>query len=142
MWVVARLSAAEKDIQTKVREGILKEMSIGYRTINAYTEMVDGQTINHLTEIKLYEISIVTVAANPLAVISAMKAEEQRGYISGEFDRLIAIVKNENINFEIRKLKSLVINFEGNILAPAPPEPKPQEVSLKADDILKLLNNN
>ena len=68
------LSAAEDDIQIKVKEGILKEMSIGYRTMNSKSEIRDGVEVNLLTEIKLIEVSLVTVAANPLAVIESMKA--------------------------------------------------------------------
>lgn len=102
------ISAAEDDIQTKIREGILKEMSIGYRTMNSKSEVRDGVDVNVLTEIKLIEVSLVTVAANPLAVIEKMKSEEQKDYIDKEFDRLLSIVRNPEINFEIDKLKSIV----------------------------------
>lgn len=111
LWLESVISSAEEDIQTKIKEGILKEMSIGYRTINSRSEMQDGQQVNILTEIKLIEVSLVTVAANPLAVIESMKSEtEKTDYVSKEFDRVLAIVRNENINYEIQKLKSLVLS--------------------------------
>lgn len=139
LWVEALISAAEDDIQTKIKEGILKEMSIGYRTINSRSEVRNAQDVNILSEIKLFEISLVTVAANPLAVVESMKSETDRNnYLEKEFDRLIAIVKNDNINFELQKLKAISISVLAQTEKTEPPKVEEQ---LKADDILKLLNS-
>jgi uncharacterized protein len=133
--ITVKLSEAEKDIQTKVKEGILNEMSIGYRTVNSKMETRNEQQVNILTEIKLIEVSLVTVAANPLAVIESMKSEtEKADYVSNEFDRVLSIVKNENINFEIQKLKSLVFS-----LPPAKEQPKEDKAQLSKDEILTAL---
>jgi len=132
--VVVKLSAANEDIQTKVKEGILKEMSIGYRTINSRSEVQNGIEVNLLSEIKLIEISLVTVAANPLAVIESMKAEEKTNYIEQEFDRVLAIVKNEQINFEIQKLKSLVFG-----LTPAKEQHPEKKAQISKDELLTAL---
>ena len=110
LWIEVMLSAAEGDIQTKVKEEILKEMSIGYRTMASREEVRNGIRVDILTEIKLFEISLVTIAANPLALVDSMKSEERTQYLQKEFDRLIAIVKNDNINFEIQKLKSIALS--------------------------------
>jgi HK97 family phage prohead protease len=110
LWLKVMLSAAEDDIQTKVKEGILKEMSIGYRVVDSSEEMRNGDQVRILKKINLYEISLVTIAANPLAVIQSMKSDERTNYLEKEFDRVLAIVRNENINFEIQKLKSLVFS--------------------------------
>lgn len=108
LLITVKISDAEDDIKTKIKEGILKEMSIGYRTIASNDSMVDGVEIRQLTEIKLFEISIVTIAANPLAVIEGMKSiEEQTGYIEKEFDRLIGNEKSHNKQFELLRLKTL-----------------------------------
>lgn len=136
LWLKVMLSSAEKDIQTKVKEGILQELSIGYREVNARRETRDEKEVNVVSEIKLYEISLVTVAANPLARIEGMKGEEKRDYLEKEFDRLIAIVRNENINFELNKLKSLVFSAEVETHEYQPQ--KKQE--LYKDEILKILN--
>lgn len=133
--VVVKLSAANEDIQTKVKEGILKEMSIGYRTINSRSEIQNDIEVNLLTEVKLIEISLVTVAANPLAVIETMKSEtEKTDYIKAQFDRVLAIVKNEPINFEIQMLKSLVLS-----LPPVEKQPIETESQLSKDEILTAL---
>jgi HK97 family phage prohead protease len=140
LFVNVKISAAEKDIQTKIKEGILKEMSIGYQSIQSERrEMGMQNEVNFLKEIKLIEVSLVTVAANPLAVIEKMKSEEKTDYITKEFDRILAIVRNEAINYEIQKLKSLVLS--------AAPAQEPQEVTqpqpeLKIDknELLTALN--
>ena len=138
LWIKVKLSAAEKGIQTKVKEGILKEMSIGYRTMSSREEIRDEKTITYLTEIKLFEISLVTVAANPLAVVETMKSEERVKHIEGEFDRLIAIIRNSEIKFEIEKLKSVVLSAP---VETRKPEPKVKEESLSKSEILEILNN-
>jgi len=103
------ISASEGDIQTKIKEGILKEMSIGYRTINSTETIVNEQTIYNLTEIKLYEISLVTIAANELATIEGMKSEEKKTYFDDAFERLIVTERGEKKRFELMKLKAQII---------------------------------
>ncbi len=132
--ITVKLSEAEDDIKIKIREGILKEMSIGYRTVNSRSERRNEQDVNILTEIKLIEVSLVTVAANPLAVIESMKGEDKINYVENEFDRVLAIVKNDNINFEIQKLKSLVFS-----LPPVSRQPYKDQSQLSKDEILTAL---
>ena len=104
------LSAAEENIATKIREGIYKELSIGYQTIESSQGTKDGQDVLFLNEIKLYEVSIVTVAANDLAVITSMKSEEEKAsYLEKEFDSLIDYAKNDTIKYELMKLKSIAL---------------------------------
>jgi len=109
LWVEVAISASEGDIQTKIKEGILKEMSIGYRTINSTETIVNEQTIYNLTEIKLYEISLVTIAANELATIEGMKSEEKKTYFDDAFERLIVTERGEKKRFELMKLKAQII---------------------------------
>ena len=133
LFIQVMLSAAEKDIQTKVKERILSEMSIGYHTIEDEKGKMGYEDNTILKEIKLIEVSLVTIASNPLALIQSMKGEEKIDYINKEFDRLLGIVRNENINFEIQKLKSLVLNV-------APQEPQKKEVAqLSKDELLTAL---
>lgn len=136
LWLQVMLSAAEQDIQTKVKEGILKEMSIGYRVVDSSEEMRNGEQIRILKKINLYEVSLVTIAANPLAVIQSMKSDERKNYLEKEFDRVLAVVRNENINFEIQKLKSLV--FSELPTQEDTPEEKPQ---MKADSTIIFESN-
>ena len=138
LWIQVMISAAEDDIQTKVKEGILREMSIGYFTVDSHTETIDGDEVRILTKLNLYEISLVTIASNPLAIIEGMKSDEQINYLDKEFNRVIAITRNEKIKFEIEKLKSLVFSVPA-LQEPEPP--KSEEVKqYSVNDYLELLN--
>lgn len=74
LFVKVRISESETGIATKVKEGILKEMSIGYiATVKEYDNEND---IRKLKKIDLFEISLVTRAANPMAVVTSVKADD------------------------------------------------------------------
>lgn len=127
LWLRVKISDAEGDIKTKIREGILKEMSIGYTTIEAKRGEKDGKDVNMLMEVKLYEVSLVTIAANPEALIESMKADGQsnKDVIESEFDRLLAIERNNEKKYELLKLKALVMSL--------PLEQKSTEKPLEGD---------
>lgn len=127
-----RVSDSEDDIKTKIRENILKEMSIGYSTIKSdYNSETD---IRHLKELKLWEVSLVTLAMNPLAVITSMKADEQKTFLESEFDRVIAIETNKNKKFDLLKLKSLILYL---------PQEQAQEVKepIKKEEVKSIFSN-
>lgn len=137
LWLKCRISSSEDKIITKIKEGILKEMSIGYRTINQKSEIRDGEEINLLTEIKLFEVSLVTVAANPLAMVTGMKEEDAINHFESEFERLISLSRSQEMKFELMKLqgqvKALILE-EPQISTPKEDEP------LSKSDILNALN--
>lgn len=60
-----------RDIKTLIRDKVLGELSIGYDPV---TFEFDANGIRHLTEVKLWEISVVTWAMNDQAVITDFKA--------------------------------------------------------------------
>lgn len=112
LYIEARISDSEGEIKTKIKEGILKEMSIGYRPINGVSSVIDGEDVFELTEIKLYEVSLVTIAANDKAVITGMKSEDAINFVTKEFDRIALLAKtNRNIEYEILKLKSIITDI-------------------------------
>jgi hypothetical protein len=57
-----------------LKSGELDSLSIGFQTLNAESETRDGADIRLLTEIKLWEVSIVTFPANDKAKISNVKS--------------------------------------------------------------------
>jgi HK97 family phage prohead protease len=106
LYVKVRISDAEDDIKTKIREGILREMSIGYNTIKSmYNEITNIRTI---IEAKLWEVSLVTIACNDMTVITGMKSIEHRDSIIELVEKMFAIEQNRNKKFELLKLKSLI----------------------------------
>lgn len=142
-----RISDSEAGIKTKVREGILKEMSIGYSVMDMKKGEQDGEEVNFLTEIKLYEVSLVTIAANPEAMIEGMKSEDQsnKDFISDEFDRILSVERNENKKYEILKLKALILSLpldsKGVETPPKDESTVEDEPQLTKDDILNILNS-
>jgi HK97 family phage prohead protease len=107
LWLKVRISDTADDVKTMIREGILKEMSVGFQTVKS---TIDEQTyIRTITEVKLWEVSIVTIAANPLALIGSVKSiEEKNTILEQEFDKIIAIEQNREKKYNLLKLKSLV----------------------------------
>ena len=74
LYIRGKISDTQKgrDIRTLLKDGVLTEMSIGYKP--SVFEF-DAQTgIRHLKEIKLWEVSIVTWAMNEQAKIDDVKA--------------------------------------------------------------------
>ncbi|WP_162830322.1 HK97 family phage prohead protease [Amycolatopsis palatopharyngis] len=77
LWIKAKLSKAPsaQDTRTKLIEGHLKKMSIGYETMDhAFEDTKDGQRVRLLKELKLWETSVVVMPANPAATISRVKS--------------------------------------------------------------------
>jgi HK97 family phage prohead protease len=148
LFLKVRISDSEPDVKTKIREGILKEMSIGYSVMDAKNGEKDGKDVLFLTDIKLFEVSLVTVAANPEAMIEAMKAEGQttQDVIEAEFDRLLALERNNEKKYEIMKLKALVMSlpFESKgTEKPLEDDNTNQDEPLKvsSNEILNILRN-
>lgn len=109
LHIVAYISSAEENLQKKIKEGVYTEMSFGYETIQAeFTEDQDGNTIRTVKEVKLWEVSVVSMPKHPLATFSEAKSAERTKTIEDEFDRLISIERNEEKKYNILLLKSLV----------------------------------
>lgn len=79
MWFEADVlpTTTGKDVQTLLRAGALDEFSIGYWADRYHFEKVDGyrDQIRVLDAITIIEVSPVTRAANPQAVLTDMKAD-------------------------------------------------------------------
>lgn len=63
-----------KEVLTLMKDGVITEMSIGYNTIKDSYDSITK--IRHLQEIKLWDISPVSFAANPEAIIGGVKVDE------------------------------------------------------------------
>lgn len=102
LYIEVRISDAEPELKTKLKEGIYKEFSIGYVTIGyAFEKLSDGTYTRKLTEVKLYEVSVVTIARDENAIITEVKSIEI-------LDDLILNENNEEKKSELQKLKSLI----------------------------------
>lgn len=111
-----------KETLALMKAGVVNEMSIGYDTI---TEQVkDG--IRHLKEIKLYDVSPVTFAANPSAVILDVKAVEY------------ALEHNqaEPIKETIKALQALLERYEGKQEPLSTPAPEDNQEAAQLEEVL------
>jgi uncharacterized protein len=70
LFFVAKLSSTQlaKDIFTLIKDKVLTEMSIGYNPVK--WEWDNDESVRYLKEVRLWEISPVTWAANPDATIT------------------------------------------------------------------------
>ena len=107
LYIEAKISNSSlgKDVKTMVSEGILKEFSVGFIPIK---EEVVGN-YNHIKEIKLFEFSLVTLAANPMAQVTEYKGTKSVDNLIDEFDELIKIYRKLDnphlIEFQLRMLR-------------------------------------
>lgn len=74
LFIKAQISKTEDVLWTKIQEGILKALSIGFRITDRSMEMVDGNEVMRITGLKLFEISVVSVPANQEALFNIAKA--------------------------------------------------------------------
>tara|TARA_S200002703_G_scaffold154568_1_gene157591 strand:- start:3111 stop:3800 length:690 start_codon:yes stop_codon:yes gene_type:complete len=104
-----------KDVVELMKSGVLTENSVGIMPIqkenkNGYRE---------ISEVKLYEISAVTLAANEEAKILDVKGNVDYDKLSKRYDNLCKIIRKGEISddlgyaleAEILKLKSLFMEF-------------------------------
>ena len=133
-----------KDVIELMKAGVLTENSVGIMPIQK--EMVDG--FRHINEVKLFEISAVTLAANDQAMILDVKGNADRDKILKRYDRLAKLIRKGEISddlgyaieSEIMKLKTL---FNSIITKPTEIVTEPIEVKEEKDssEIYKYLFN-
>jgi HK97 family phage prohead protease len=128
-----------EDVLLLMKNGVINENSVGIMPI-VKSFRQDG--VRELKEVKLYEISCVTLAANPLAMITDAKGLIDQELLSKRFDVLAKMIKKENVSdelgyaieSELMKLKSLFIDIT---TVPAPNATLPVD---KSEDISEILN--
>lgn len=61
----------------KLKGGLIKGLSIGFQTIKSTWEEVENRMVRHITELKLWEVSVVTFPALPDAQVTRVKSEDK-----------------------------------------------------------------
>lgn len=84
---LSKIPKAE-EVATLAEDGVLGGSSIGYSVVKATYE----GTVRVLKEIKLYEVSAVTLPANPMAVFTAVKAAAAVKAVIGSYEALTEAV--------------------------------------------------
>ena len=115
LFIEAKISDSSlgQDVKTMVSEGILKEFSVGFIPIKEDLQ----KDVNYIKEIKLFEFSLVTLAANPLAKVTEYKGTKSDDNLFDEYDKYIKMSRKLDnphlLEFELRMLKeksSLILN--------------------------------
>jgi hypothetical protein len=122
-----------KDVMELMKAGVITENSVGILPIRK--EMVEGN--RHINEVKLYEISAVTLAANDQATMLDVKGNHSKEKVLKRYDSIAKLLRKGDITddlgyaleAEILKLKSL---FDSLSTPPTDIEvTEPQEVDAK-----------
>lgn len=132
-----------RDSMELIKGGFLKENSVGFKANRDDMEQKsDG--LNYINKATLYEVSAVTVAANPLATIQSMKSAEGQvsqlkavEYLMQRMDMLGGLIKSNisddlghAVEFEIMQLKDFIQLLE----VKSQPESKDEEQKVEILD--------
>lgn len=131
------------DVIELIKAGVITENSVGILPIQK--EMVNGR--REINEVKLYEVSAVTLAANDQAMILDVKGNVDPNKVIKRYDNIARLIRKGNISdelgfaleSEILKLKSIFTN-----LATLPTDievTKPEVVKGDSTEILNYLSN-
>ncbi len=77
-----------REAHLKASKGLVKGLSIGYRVVKEMWD--DTARAFRLMEIKLLEVSLVTIPANPLTLITSVKNDDRIRNIAAAFDEMKA----------------------------------------------------
>mgnify|MGYP003147459615 FL=1 len=130
-----------KDVIALMKAGVITENSVGILPI----QKEDKGDYRELKEVKLFEISAVTLAANDQAKIMDVKGEKPMEDIYKRYDNLCQLIRKGDISdemgyaieSEIYKLKSLFIDATQPIVNITEPVEEKSEF-----DVYKYLLNN
>lgn len=75
LYIEAELSDTQQglDAQTLLRDGVIRDLSIGFTPLQS----VPTESGREITDLELFEISLVTVGANPTAEVTQIKSTQQ-----------------------------------------------------------------
>lgn len=82
-------TALGNDAMTLIRDGVVDELSIGFDPIKFDFEQVNGEEVRNIRELRLWEVSPVTFAADPMARITEAN-RRNGGEVTDEAERLSA----------------------------------------------------
>jgi len=134
------------DVLELIKAGVITENSVGILPLQKES-CIDDNCYRKLTEVKLYEISAVTLAANDEAMILDVKGNVDVDKVLSRYDNLVKLIRKGNISdnlgyaieAELIKLKSI---FSDSITLPTDIEvTEPIEVKNNDNEIYKYLFN-
>jgi HK97 family phage prohead protease len=150
LHVKAKVSNTQlgKDVVQLLKDGVIDELSIGYNTIKADWDSING--VRRIKEVKLWEFSPVTFAANEQANIIGVKnmdgltpgLAKMQAWIDGELKagKVLSDKNKSLVQSAIDALTALLSATEGKSVEPPKGTHQPTDEEKKAaDDILLML---
>jgi len=135
-------TALGKDVIELIKAGVITENSVGILPIQKESK----DDYRELKEVKLYEISAVTYAANDQAMITDVKGSQSVEAIADRYDRLIKLIRKGDITDELgyaieAELLKLKSKFCDVITLPTEEVTKSKQSDEDFDQIMKYLKN-
>lgn len=109
-----------------VKSGVVFQFSFAYDVIKAGTTTIDGKKYEELQELELFEVSIVPIPANQLAVVTDVKASEPKSLES--LTKADADLLNEAIGL-LEELREKLDDEEEELLEVNEPSEEPKAVN-------------
>jgi HK97 family phage prohead protease len=106
----------------KLKGRLIKGLSIGFRTMKSSWEKVEGRMIRHISELKLFEVSVVTFPMLPSAQVTRVKHAEESELI----DRIIG---NEEFRKQVQALLAANATPQETAEPAQAKEPPPQQAT-------------
>jgi HK97 family phage prohead protease len=130
-----------KDVIELMKAGVISENSVGILPLQ---KRMNGE-YRELTEVKLFEISAVTLAANDQAMILDVKGNVDLEKVTKRYDKIARLIRKGEISdelgfaleAEILKLKSIYVNAT----LPTVEVTEPEIVKTDTSEIVKYLYN-
>ena len=127
------------------RDGVITQHSIGYQVIKSIETQTEGEEVEQIFEVKLWEGSAVTFGANPNTPFTGFKSVEER---EDRIKTLVKAIKNGSytdetfglIEFELLKLVSLAKTEEPSKITTPVQEPKEDNKINEIKQFRQLLN--
>lgn len=117
-----------EDYYRMTKEGIMNEFSVGFVAVDKEENDKGGY---HIKEIKLYEISMVTIAANEKAVVTDVKSNIPTG--------LLKQIKDEELRFKLEREFYKLQSEKATTLPASEDAPAPE---VKEVDLLTKLSDS
>lgn len=111
----------------KLKRKLVKGLSIGFNAIKSKWEEVEQRSVRHITELKLWEVSVVTFPALPAAQVTRVKSarEEELERRVSELEAKFSRKSDEPTPGEVTTPDPVDAGIASH---PETPQPKPEDV--------------
>lgn len=96
----------------------VREMSFGFATVKASDSEREGRPIRQLDEIKLYEVSVVPVGANPDTEVIAVRAAASSLAMQAKAGRTFSTKNEDTVRTVVAELRDAADSLEAMLPSP------------------------